>query len=143
MIKSDIKTVWTIMNDFDDYVNWNPFIVNVKIKKLDSIQRMKFYLKWYDGRKGTSLEEMIHSKEKENGIYELKYKYASIVSKIGLVKAERIQTIQEYNGEVKYYTIKEYTGLLKNLVPVNSVAKGFEIQAMALKEKAEKYLTDL
>lgn len=137
IIKSDLKTVWEIMNDFDDYVNWNPFIVNVKMKKKHGIQRMRFFLRWHDGKKGTSLEEMIYARESQNGIYELKYKYASIASRLGLVKAERLQTIQEDNGQIKYYTIEEYRGFLKYLVPLRRVEKGFELQAMALKKKAE------
>jgi hypothetical protein len=137
LIDAEIGKVWDIMNDFSSYSAWNPFIRRVELRERGGKRLMKFFLEWHDGAKGSSLEEMISAKKLGEDGFELRYKYASRLAKIGLIRAERIQTVIEKKGMVKYYTIEEYTGPLKGLIPVRRVRVGFERQAQALKAAAE------
>ena len=137
-IASDIERIWHIMTDFEKYSQWNPFIRNVKIiKRINLPDIMIFDLRWFDGKQGRSKEEMISAKKISSDKYQLRYKFASVIAKIGLVRAERIQTIEKSGNKVLYYSIEEYHGLLKLFVPVSRVIRGFEQQAEALKKQSE------
>lgn len=137
-IASDMEKVWDIMTDFEKYSQWNPFIRKVKIiRRINSPDMMIFDLAWFDGKHGKSKEEMISARRLSSDKYELRYRFASAIAKIGLVKAERIQTIEKSGNKVLYYSIEEYHGLLKAFVPVSRVTRGFEQQAEALKKRCE------
>ena len=86
LIDADINTVWYYMTDWDAYSTWNPFIVDVKyqMNQENQIGKMKFYLRWYDGKQGTSIEELVSSSPPTNGSAELVYKYVSLMAKLGL-----------------------------------------------------------
>jgi hypothetical protein len=133
-INADIDTVWGYMIGWDSYPRWNPFIVKVDYRASKNGQGdiMVFSLAWHDGRKGSSIEQMISSTPPENGSAELKYKYAHPVARLGLLRATRVQKLQSKGNQTEYSTREEYHGILARFVPLDGVKKGFTAQANAL-----------
>ncbi len=134
LIDADINTVWQTMTDWDSYHKWNPFIVNVDytVDEKHEIDKMKFHLRWHDGKKGTSIEQMLSSTPPSAGSAEIVYKYASLIAKLGLLRATRIQQLQAKGNQTEYYTKEEFFGILARFVPFSAVKKGFTAQANAL-----------
>ena len=139
LINADIQTVWKHMTDWDAYQEWNPFIVKVEhlTTKNNDDEIMKFYLKWHNGKKGTSIEQMVSSSPPSDGSAELVYKYASLMAKLGLLRATRIQKLRTKGNQTEYYTKEEFFGILSRFVPFDAVKKGFSAQAKALAMVAE------
>jgi hypothetical protein len=137
-IESNIESVWAYMIDWESYPKWNPFIVNVKYiaSKNAHKDKMLFSLRWHNGKKGKSKEQMIYSNPPKNGAAELKYEYASMLSKLGLLKAIRTQQLRTIEKQIEYYTKEEYFGVLAPFVPFSAVKKGFAAQAKALANMA-------
>lgn len=135
LIDADIYTVWRYMTDWDAYPEWNPFIVNVEYQE-NQVGKMKFYLRWHDGKQGTSIEEMVTSSPPADGSAELVYKYASLMAKLGLLRATRIQQLHTAGQQTEYYTREDFFGILARFVPMMAVKKGFAAQAKALAQIA-------
>ena len=93
LIDADINIVWNYITDWGSYHKWNPFIIDVdyQVNKNKNIETMKFFLQWHDGKKGTSIEQMVRSTPPFDGSAELVYKYASPLAKFGLLRAIRTQ----------------------------------------------------
>jgi len=140
LIDADIHTVWQHMTEWDAYPQWNPFIVQVdyQVDAQNNIRKMKFHLRWQDGSKGTSLEQMVHSQPPHQGTAELVYKYASLLAKIGLLRATRIQRLYQHGHQTEYVTQEEFFGILAPFVPITAVQQGFAAQAKALAAVASK-----
>jgi len=134
LIDADINIVWQYMIDWDSYHKWNPFIVNVdyQVNQENKIHKMKFYLQWQDGKQGTSIEEMVASVPPSDGSAELVYRYASLMAKLGLLRATRIQQLHANGQQTEYYTKEEFSGILARFVPIMAVKEGFSAQAKAL-----------
>jgi len=134
LIDADINIVWKHMTDWDSYHKWNPFIRNVdyQVNEENNIDKMKFYLQWHDGKKGTSIEQMVSLVPPSDGSAKLVYKYASLIAKLGLLKATRIQQLHTKGNQTEDYTKEEFFGVLARFVPIKAVKKGFSAQAKAL-----------
>ena len=134
LIDADINIVWHYMIDWDSYHKWNPFIIDVdyQVNQQNKIGKMKFYLQWHDGKKGTSIEEMVSSSPPSDDSAELVYKYASLMAKLGLLRATRIQQLHAKGQQTEYYTREDFFGILARFVPMIAVKKGFSAQAKAL-----------
>ena len=99
---------------------------------------MKFHLHWQDGSKGTSIEQMVRITPPHEGTAELVYKYASLLAKIGLLRATRIQQLYQQGNQTEYVTREEFSGILARFVPIKAVKQGFAAQAKALAAAASK-----
>lgn len=134
LINADIHVVWQHMTDWDAYPQWNPFIVKVDytVDAHNQVDKMKFSLRWHDGKKGTSLEKMVASRPPTAGVAELVYAYAAPVARLGLLRATRIQQLRAQGTQTEYYTKEEFFGVLARFVPFTAVKKGFADQAQAL-----------
>lgn len=136
LIKSDITTVWNLLTDWSGYPQWNPFIVKVDCSKDN--KKMKFHLIWDNGKKGSSKEEFVSARPPEKGEALFVYKYASILAKLGLLRATRVHKLEQRGIETFYYTKEEFTGPLACFVPINDVRKGFKGQTDALASASVK-----
>lgn len=134
LIDADIDAVWQYMTDWGAYPHWNPFIVKVdyQVDRHNQISQMKFHLRWPDGKKGTSIEQMVRSAPPQNGTAELVYKYAAPLAKLGLLRATRLQRLRQQGAQTEYYTREDFYGVLARFVPLTAVKKGFAAQAKAL-----------
>lgn len=134
LIDADIETVWRHMTDWDAYPQWNPFIVKVEFlgDRQAPNSKMKFYLRWQDGKTGASIEQMARSAPPQNGAAELVYTYASLPARLGLLRATRVQQLRQVGSQTAYVTREEFHGILARFVPLTAVQQGFTAQANAL-----------
>lgn len=134
LIDANIETVWRHMTDWDAYPQWNPFIVKVEFLSDRQVpnSKMKFHLRWQDGKTGTSIEQMARSVPPQNGTAELAYTYASLPARLGLLRATRVQRLRQIGSQTEYVTREEFHGILARFVPFTAVQQGFTAQAEAL-----------
>lgn len=134
LIDAAIEVVWQHLTDWEAYPQWNPFIVAVQytVNAQNNVDKMKFSLRWHDGRPGTSWEQMVSSSPPAHGHAELVYKYASLSARLGLLRATRVQQLRASGQQTVYYTKEQFSGILARFVPFTAVKKGFAAQAKAL-----------
>lgn len=144
-IHAPIDKIWQIMLDTNKYGEWNSFVVkaeaNGDVSKPGTA--MKLHVRWQNGKGATSGEIITEAKAPTPALMGLKeacwaYRFTGWLAMFGLVKATRYQWLQEENANFTIYrTREEFTGLLKNFIPLAEVQHGFERQAANLKHRAE------
>ena len=139
------EVVWKYMTDWDSYPQWNPFITKVTMLPSESTaQEMMFSVKWRDGNQIESREKMVRLEPPKNKTALLSYKFDSIMARLGLLRAIRIQRIEEKispdgKTQTEYYTKEEFWGIMARFVPFQRVQEGFADHAAALKRVAEQH----
>lgn len=144
-IDAPIALVFEVMLDLARYHEWNPFIVRVDgasgaPKAGDAI---RLHVRWSSGGGNSSGERVTrveHPALTGAGSLSaaLEYDFTGPLSALGLVRATRVQTLEQQPGEpTRYATKEEFRGLLVRFLPLAEVQDGFERHARALKARAE------
>ena len=140
IINAPIEKVWEVMLDTNAYSRWNPFVIKVKaqgdVKQVGT--QMKLFVKWANGKQESSDEVITEVKPPYDDGTGTKraywaYRFAGKLTYPGLVRAIRYQWLEQLDNGITFYrTREEFTGLLKNFIPLAKVQEGFERQAKAL-----------
>lgn len=139
-IAAPIERVWAVMLDLGAYSAWNPFIVNVEgaPARVEIGSRLHLHVRWRSGGDARSTEVVTRLLPPSEGRAELAYRFTGWLDTLGLVRAERVQTLEALpSGRVRYWTEDAFRGLLTAFLPLADVQDGFERHARALKERAE------
>ncbi|CAF0902283.1 unnamed protein product [Didymodactylos carnosus] len=105
---------------------------------------MKLYVKWANGKEDSSDEIVTDTKPPHVDSAGYKrahwsYRFDGYLHYFGLVRATRYQWLeQQSDGTTNYHTREEFSGTLRNFVPLADVQNGFERQTKALKACAER-----
>ena len=134
IIKSDLKTVWDILYNLDDYHAWNPFTPKIET----------------DWEIGSKVTLTVNMKTGKTPIIQTDYltklnpqnEIAWGMKWTGFLKAERIQRLTSlHDSKIQYFTEDVITGILSPLVHIlygKNILRGFEQVADSLKTYAEK-----
>jgi hypothetical protein len=134
IIESDIKKVWNILVDQNDYRAWNPFTPKIET----------------DWKVGSKVKLTVHMKPGKAPILQTEYlrkinhqsELAWGMNWTGFLKAERIQRITSLpDGKIEYFTEDVISGIMCPLVHIlygKYIQRGFEHVAESLKTYAEK-----
>lgn len=141
-IDAPIDRVWDVILDLAKYPDWNPFTVEVENPEGPKVgAAIRLHVRWGDGR-GLISPERIAVIEPPSGkpgarraVYG--YNFGTILSTLGLVRSERLQTLEERGGKTFYKTTIKMWGLLSSLTPLAKVQDGFDRQTVALKKHCE------
>ena len=143
-INAPIDIVWSVILDFKNYQQWNPFIYEVKNvpDQLEIGSRFQLLVRWADGSTADSWETVTHlsapSMVDEESSALLTYRYSSWLARYGLVRAFREQHLIQRSGQMTIYRTQEtFHGILARFLPLSSVQDGFQRHAQALKQYAE------
>jgi hypothetical protein len=138
-IDAPIEVVWRVMTDLAAYPEWNPFVVSIDAKEAPRLgSRMKLHVRWSDGGTATSDEEVTQLDQPSGGRATFAYRFTGPLDALGLVKAVRVQALEQSAGGPTIYTTREeFGGLLTRFLPLAKVQDGFERHARALKARAE------
>ncbi len=144
-IDAPIEVVWSVILDFKNYQEWNPFIIGVKnVPDLLEIgSQFQLHVRWADGSTVNSWETVTHlsgpsTVDGEPFMALLTYRYSSWLAKCGFVRASREQHLSQRKGEpTRYRTQESFQGLLTGFLPLSAVQDGFQRHAEALKQHAE------
>lgn len=144
LIHADLQTVWETMIDISRYSDWNPFIIHI-----DSSSGyphpgtlMTFTVCWENGatQHTKELVDFIAPPSPTSGMQKAEwgYSFSSILSKIGMIRAQRVQTLTTTEeGYTRYDTVEEFRGWGQIFLPLKRVKDGFDRQAKALQEECE------
>jgi hypothetical protein len=144
-INAPIEEVFRVMLDLSRYHEWNPFIVSVKgapaAPKVGDAVRLR--VRWSNGGGATSGERITRVEPPAQAADSslraaFEYVFTGPLDALGLVRATRVQTLdQQPGGPTIYRTTETFHGLLVLFVPLRYVQDGFERHARALKARAE------
>ena len=144
-ISAPIAAVWPAMLDFSAYKNWNPFVVDVvgPARPLQVGDDFLLHVAWADGKRITSGERAtrIEPPHAQDGAQraDLGYRFTGWLHALNLIRANRLQSLEQKAGGPTVYTSREVmTGLIAKYAPLALVQEGFERHARALKHYAEK-----
>lgn len=102
----------------------------------------RLFVRWVTGGVQTSDEVVTRLEEPraEGGSWRgyWEYRFTGWLSRLGLVRALRIQHVeQKQGGPTCWFTREEFRGALALFVPIRKVQAGFDAHAAALKARAE------
>jgi hypothetical protein len=133
-INASPEKIWAILNDFENYPNWNPFI-----KKLSGEKRQGGKLKAFiqpQGQKGMEFTPTIQRYEQNRELQWLGQLWFS-----GLFDGKHsFKLVPIEQGRTLFVHSEEFTGILVNLLWKSLQAPtlmGFEQMNEALKKRAE------
>ncbi len=134
-IAAPIDLVWQVMTEVERYHEWNPFIVSVYSDgKLEVGGAMTLHVRWAGGG-GAKSRERVTRMDRPHAF---EYCFTGWMSTLALVRATRIQTLEELApGATRYNTREEFRGLIAGAIPLAKVQQGFVAHAQALKARAE------
>ena len=138
--------MWEILTAVDSYAIWNPFVVEVDTDQStpEKGALMDFKVRFPGDESFSTSKELViefDPPEEKDGTVGAKwvYDYASFPSKIGMIKATRIQTLSQEPGQpVKYFSQETFSGWGSSFVPIKKVQAGFDAQTAGLKQAAEE-----
>ena len=144
-INAPIAEVWRVMLDLPAYRDWNPFIVDAvgAGRTLKVGDEFKLHVVWSDGKKVTSGEHVtrVDAPHEVDGASRavLGYRFDGFLHALNLVRALRLQSLEQKPGGPTHYTsVENMTGMIARYVPIALVQDGFERHARALKQYVEK-----
>jgi hypothetical protein len=144
IIAAPIDKVWQVMMDFDRYPEWNPFTVRIECPGRPRVgASVKLHVRWADGTGVVSPETIARLEPPppagggpRRGVFG--YNFGTLLSTLNLVRSRRLQIVESLpEGQTRYRTEIELTGLLANLTPIAKVQEGFDRQTAALKARCE------
>lgn len=143
-IAAPIEVVWSVLVDFRRYVEWNPFIVDVRPipQPLVLGSRFQLHVRWADGgaaRSGETVTHLAPPTRGDGGLLTavLAYRYSDWQAWTGLVRATREQRLTQGVGQPTHYQTQEtFHGALARYIPLAAVQDGFHRQAEALRRRA-------
>ena len=145
-IDAPLETVWRVLTGVSAYSEWNPFIVSGRSDGDPTVvgTRLTFRIVRPDGKRSPSTERVTevegpHVDADGQASARWVYDYIGPMSGIGLIRAQRVQTLHQTPGQpTRYASHWEASGLL---VPVairrDDIAAGMADQTAALKHVAE------
>lgn len=144
-INAPIEKVWELMVGIGNYQLWNPFVVRVESNQSKPAVgvMMDFTVRFPGDESTTRSKELVtrfSPPQTKDGVITAtwEYDYASLPSKIGMIKATRIQQITQKEGEpTRYFSQEKFSGWGVSFVPIDNVQAGFDAQTEALKKAAE------
>lgn len=136
-IPASIDRVWQVLTALDRYAEWNPFIVRVDGGATPVLGgRLVLHVKWEQGG-GASSGELVTRVEPPRASAVLAWRFTGVLPTLGLVRAERLQTLTRLDDtRTRYESVETFHGLLAGFVPLAKVQRGFERQAEALSRAA-------
>ncbi|MBM4777071.1 MAG: SRPBCC domain-containing protein [Archangiaceae bacterium] len=136
-IPASIDRVWQVLTALDQYGAWNPFIVKVDGGATPVLGgRLVLHVKWEQGG-GASSGEVVTRVEPPGTSAALAWRFTGVLPTLGLVRAERLQTLTRLDDvRTRYESVEIFHGLLASFVPLEKVRRGFERQAEALRDAA-------
>ncbi|GAA4017440.1 hypothetical protein GCM10022631_32630 [Deinococcus rubellus] len=135
VIDAPAAQVFERLADFSRYPEWNPFTVRViGPQRAEFGQRLTLQVRWPRSGDTTSPETVTRvSPPDPQDMAVLVWRYDHLLSKLGLIRCERIQTLSALpDGQTSYVSEETFRGPLSRLSPLKQVQLGFEMQAQAL-----------
>lgn len=147
LIQADLQTVWETMVNISRYSDWNPFIIHVGSASdfPHPGTLMTFTVCWDNGATQSTKElvDFIAPPSPTSGMQraEWGYSFSGFLSKIGMVRAQRVQTLTATpEGHTLYHTVETFRGWGQLFLPLKKVQNGFDRQAEALKTVCEHHV---
>jgi uncharacterized protein YndB with AHSA1/START domain len=132
VIDAPIELVWRVITDVASYGEWSPFVVRVEGEPQVGA-KLRLHVRWSKGG-GATVGAQVTRFDPPNAF---DYREVGPLDRLGLVRALRVQTLEERDGKTHYETREEFRGPLRALLPLADVQDGFERHAQALKQRAE------
>lgn len=145
IIHANIHSVWDVMVNPSEYPAWNPFIISIEGVSGLPIEgtEMKFTVKWKNGdtQRTREVVDQFTPPKQEGDNWEAVwgYYFKSLLSRLGVVRARRLQTLTSVEeGITLYKTVEEFRGWGLKFLPTANIQDGFDRQAEALKAECER-----
>jgi len=132
-ISASTKTVWSVLMDFDNYPNWNPFMKSIQGEKIIG-QKLIVKIQPPNGKEMTFKPEILVLESNK----ELKW-----LGKAGLKGvfdgAHSFQLEQQNDGSTKFIHGEKFSGILVGLMDktLDKTELGFRQMNEALKKECE------
>lgn len=132
VIQATPEKIWSILTNFEDYPNWNPFVSSIE-GTVDIGNKIKVRIH-PPGGKGMTFRPVIITKIDEK---ELSWRGKLLVS--GLFDGEhKFELIDNKNGSVTFIQSEKFKGLFVWMFNPKKTEDGFNQMNEKLKELAEK-----
>lgn len=135
IINANPAKIWSVLMDFEQYCNWNPFIQSIKYKNADK-NALKILLKTGQG-KTMSFEPKVLKNEK-NRLFQWKGK---LLFKGLFDGTHSFELIEQANGTTSFVHSEKFSGILvpflKKMI-LGQTKNSFEAMNEALKLKCEQ-----
>lgn len=133
VIDANIETVWKVLIDFDDYKNWNPFIVNISGQP-ELHKKIRVTVNVNNKAQSFSPQIMVL----ENNV---KLQWVGHLLFKGIFKGQHYFELYPINnGKTRFVHGENFSGILSRSI-LNKIKsdteKGFESMNLALKQKVE------
>lgn len=136
LIHAEPEEVWTVLNDFNNYPNWNPFIKHIQGEmKIGQTISIKIKL---PGAKAMSFRPKVLAFDTNREM-----RWIGHLGVAGLFDGEHIfKLIDNGNGTTTFIQNEKFTGILTPFLKkqIKTSKKGFEAMNIKLKEWTEKGL---
>lgn len=132
VIQATPEKIWTILTDFDNYPNWNPFItyVNGIVEKGSKITVNIVP----SGSKGMTFKPMVISRIENRGLI-----WKGRVLFNGLFDGmHKFELVDNGNGTTTFIQSEFFTGIFVVFFNTKKTKEGFEKMNVKLKELAER-----
>jgi hypothetical protein len=135
-IERSLEQVFEQLVQFSDYPAWNPFIVRVDgAARAEAGARVRFTVRWVTGGSTRTFEEVTRVRPPDaSNTAEVAWRFNGTLATLGLLNAERVQTLTGLTASrTRYFSEERFGGPLAPFVPYARVQAGFEAQARAMK----------
>ncbi len=137
IIDSNISAVWNVLTDFENHLNWNPFIKSIKGEKAVG-QNITVAIK-PPGGKGMTFKPVILKYEPNK-----EFRWKGKLGVKGIFDGEHFFILEELNKEqTKFIHGEIFSGILVSLLG-NTLSKtkaGFELMNESIKKECERKYT--
>lgn len=132
VIQATPEKIWSILTDFENYPNWNPFISNIK-GSVAMGNKIKISIHPPGGKKMTFKPNVITKIDKK----ELSWRGKLLVG--GLFDGEhKFELIDNKNGTVTFIQSEKFEGLFVGVFSLKKTEDGFNQMNEKLKELVER-----
>ena len=131
-IKASAEKIWSILSNFNEYPNWNPFIKQIE-KEVQIGNKIKVKITPPDS-KGMTFTPIVLTFEKNKS-----FSWKGNLLFKGIFDGEHKFTIQENgDGTCTFIHSEKFSGILVGIFNLDKTTQGFNSMNEKLKELAEK-----
>ncbi|MDO5655365.1 MAG: SRPBCC domain-containing protein [Flavobacteriaceae bacterium] len=130
-IKAAPKLIWSVLTDFKNYPEWNPFIISL-IGKVEPGNTILVRIQPPKSKPMTFKPTILSRIENKELSWLGKFMIPGVFD--GLHKFE---LIPNPDGTTTFVHLEEFSGILSNLLNLNKTEEGFKLMNQKLKERVE------
>jgi len=136
-IEGAFPVVWEVLTDLRSYGDWNPFLTRAEPRgPLAAGTLVDVRAQLGPARSTVAVDRVTHFRPPADGRGEIAWQFHGWMSRLGLLRVHRIQTLEAVeDGRVLYVSDELFSGVFAAFAPVEAIRKMTRFQADAFERE--------